>query len=446
MWRATSPARAESASCAGAGLRCVFLVESSAAMAPYRSQIGDIVAGYVLNGLDGQLREGDLLSMWVLDPALPSNRLLPLIWSRQTREVIAVHCAKAIQAWPVQTSGAHEIGGVLQDALQCAAPGEKQHLMIIHRGQDLTGTGVDRNLNAAFRSARTARSSPGLYVTTLLADTGKVVAWSTEPQLIDVAEPAALVTVPESRSAREPGLAPAVDALMPVTPAVTRRELKPGDALPEPVAERDVTSVSANQKSDVLGTHAPDAAVKEALPMARPRPEDTVRPSTVTVPDQALTDSEMKGNGEGDKPTLSASPEPTGLTVTRAEVAPTLAVPTPQASANQVPLPERTVRPIDEMVKSAVAVLSPTASVTATSSIAQSNNVCMDSAPHRKATNVVAAPATAVPGPSGQTSGALYLALGLGLLGVATLMLLYFAKAAPSGQHASSISQSLDHN
>ena len=71
-------------------------------MAPYRSQIGDIVAGYVLNGLDGQLREGDLLSMWVLDPALPSNRLLPLIWSRQTREVIAVHCAKAIQAWHMQ--------------------------------------------------------------------------------------------------------------------------------------------------------------------------------------------------------------------------------------------------------------------------------------------------------------------------------------------------------
>src|SRR4051812_39441885 len=66
--------------------RCVFLIDTSSAMAGQKEAIGKALAARLVSGLDGQARAGEQFLIWTFNDTVSTNVYLPVVWNPRNKE------------------------------------------------------------------------------------------------------------------------------------------------------------------------------------------------------------------------------------------------------------------------------------------------------------------------------------------------------------------------
>lgn len=446
-------------------IRFVFLVDTSVAMTQHKAAISRAVAKSIQDGFGGQIQSGDLFALWTYDQTVATNRYLPVAWNPRQRERVASRLARALSDQVFQ--GEARVSEALPELSRLVAAEESLTAMIIHNGREIvSGDRLQRGgASPADRAASAEAASPQrIYVTTMQAQSGRVIQAVTK-ELADESKGRARVvevTEPRARAASPLELGPAskAGARRPVAnakPGAGLKETAPSTAaeLSQPVqgqdnpdlaapaavassakvaesapssAQPDAPAIpaAAQQPVGALESPSPEPALRGELPVPVPTPSlptATAAPE-VSAPPPLTTGPTVNTNGTA-RPIEPAAPNPV-VPVSHPGAAASSVAPSQASPASPVPPPSE-------------ASASSTSEPTVTS---KAPDAVVPRVSSRPAADVAGTPPPVDPKPAVKTGRSAYLRLGLVLL-VVGVGLFWWRQTRTVGDETSLISRSI---
>ncbi len=192
-------------------VRCLFLIDTSRALGEHKSDILEAVTARLANGLNGQLRAGDVFLIRTFGETLPSGVTLQGVWNPHLKQTIPAALAEALR--DSSFKGRSRLDLALRSTADLAAREDELLVVIVtDAATPVSGTPFDAHINGACQLIA-SREGPGSnpVAVTLLTGSGRMLAWSVEPVSLSAvpAAPASPTPVrPQNAAAPHPAPRP----------------------------------------------------------------------------------------------------------------------------------------------------------------------------------------------------------------------------------------------
>jgi hypothetical protein len=310
----------------------VFLVDASFSMADRAPSLRNTVHQFLLDGLQGELRRGDMVHLWTFSEQPNATVFRPRSWDPATSESLARQTFTLISR--LRFEGQTRMDRLIPAMAKAAESAEAATFILLSDAEGrISGTPFDAELNALYRQRRREmRRNREAFVTCLVSQGGAFVAWagkssseavregivpriSPSPAPLAVARPSPpqpAVLPPISQSAPEPPspnpiVAPDVAAQAPAistAPVVAETALPPPTAppLPSTAATPEVVAPAPITTPQTSTQPQPDHADNTPLaPSALPTPDPDQaegRPQTESKPEPQQIESRPEAPAE----------------------------------------------------------------------------------------------------------------------------------------------------
>jgi hypothetical protein len=180
-WQTVPHAQAEPFGQPSGEVRFLFLVDCSLPMAQCREAVAEAVRSRVLSGLDGQMHEGDLFTIWPFSAKPFADRYLPMRWDSRTKQVMAARIARSLKSQLF--NGQAQLDEALRELGKVVLLSDSLTTVIISTTvSPISQTPFDKRINGVYRGFQDKEETRGqVVVTTLQAEQGEFVGWSVEP-------------------------------------------------------------------------------------------------------------------------------------------------------------------------------------------------------------------------------------------------------------------------
>ena len=289
--------------------RCLIIVDTSRTMQPRAAGVFQALKPLVESGLDGQLREGDLVSVWTFNEVLHTNGFEE--WSSQTQLALAARLGSFLRPDLYQKKA--NLDRVLPEMNRLLREPSVITVLLVSSGEGkVDGTLFDGPINDSFKQWRSEQQKAHMPLITLLrASHGQQTDWSVSPAQWPVEIPP---DAPESELAQTPAPSatqPTPAAATPPAPAAVP-VTTPAPPAPKPAAPQPATVASV-----VQATPAPvPAATTLPRPVQKPQEESPKLVEAMPSPPQSVV-----------QPAVSAQPAKLTSAPSRTPPAPTVSTP-----------------------------------------------------------------------------------------------------------------------
>lgn len=399
----------------------------------------------ILSGMEGQMKPGDLYTLWAVHEKVNKHEYIPKTWSPDLNRLLAEEALKFVRSQHFEKRG---IFTVLLDELKPLAKSNPQFtLYIVSDGKDpIKGTPFDDEIRLAFNrvAPRWGRSSSPLLLT-LQTYNGKWVAWSLstpgkalvhpdltpllaednsaapkppQPTQAAIAQPPPDTTPPSStKTTPVPAAAPKADLTPSTSPSVSSPDPNP------PVQTKPAEPIISQTQAQPPEPR--ESIVQQAEPIVAATPAPTIQPRPEAPPSTAQIEPQSIPSPPPETPPTPASDEPKAASVP--------AQPSTESAPAAVPSP---AQPPPSKVEPAVGT---------TRALAPQPAPTVESAARSAAPELPApGPAAVVTPPAIRVRQGAFLASGLVLVAASSgLLFLQWRNRRISRTH-SLISQSLD--
>lgn len=161
--------------------RYLIVLENSARMDRQREVALDTVHQLILNGIQGRIRDGDVLGIWTFRQQLNRDRFRPLIWSpgRARDAANAVYRTLRDAGFAEEPNLDLAVAGVIAAA---QATDRLTVFLVVSGTQQIRGSSFDPEINQVFQQhAAAMRKNQKPFVVVLVMDQGQTVAHATNP-------------------------------------------------------------------------------------------------------------------------------------------------------------------------------------------------------------------------------------------------------------------------
>lgn len=229
--------------------RWLFIVEASRAMQPRQEALAQIAGNAVLAGMNGQMRDGDTLGVWIYNNELHAGEFALQTWSSREAQTIATRVASFLGTRKFESRAS--FGKVLPAMGEVISNSEFITVVLISSGgETLRGTPYDKAINTVHQqwlSQQAKARQP--FLTVLRALRGQISGFevSLPPQALQLPPlPAELLVTnapPEIKIAQI--LPPAPVVAPPVLPSLIVHGKKPAPE-PEPATNAPPVRLETN--------------------------------------------------------------------------------------------------------------------------------------------------------------------------------------------------------
>lgn len=256
-----SPLVAQSPSAAPSLYRALFVVDTSYSMSRVAKAARQEVYDLILNGVQGQLRTGDLYTVWTFNSDVYTNRFSPKAWDGKLNQALASGALRFLESQKCEKQT--RLDRLWPELGKVSLASEILTVFLITDGDDrFEGTPFDEPVNALFKQHyREMRRAKRPFVTTMVALRGRFVAYTVSPAgepiaLGDLAQQIAQVAPPA-----EPTKSPATE-LPPRVAEAPAAQTNTLASIPEP----SIPPVAAPIETPVAVTNKPPASSQPPSP------------------------------------------------------------------------------------------------------------------------------------------------------------------------------------
>ena len=158
--------------------RILVIVETSAAMQKRAENVQKLVGETISSGLGGDMRSGDTVGLWTFNDALHSGQFPLQLWTKATRQRVAVTMVQFLQQQRYEKSARPAV--IWETLTNIVARSERITVVIISTGSEaIKGTPFDEGIAQNFSKNEEAQKKTKMpFVTILRAFQGKFIGFS----------------------------------------------------------------------------------------------------------------------------------------------------------------------------------------------------------------------------------------------------------------------------
>jgi hypothetical protein len=305
--------------------RHLFVVDTSSSMGRVAKVARQTVHDLIFTGVQGQMKQGDLYTVWVFNEDVYTNRYAPMAWDVKLNQALANGALKFLQEQKNEKQT--HLEKLWAELKKVAMSSDVLTVYVITDGDDkFAGTPFDGPINTIYKEHyKELRRAKKPFITTFLALRGRFVAFTVGPAGDPIRFGDLAQQIAQGTPLAEPIKSPSTE-------------------LPPPVAE--TAAIQANQAPITSAL----TATSSAKPPVEPAPSDNVEIAK-TEPTIPPAVPEAQSQVQAPQPTVPATSQPP-VTAESPPPAKTEPHEVPDTKADEVDLAKLLTKPGIDMAQS----------------------------------------------------------------------------------------------